>query len=67
MARKILEAHMALGYDPDLNVHVVKIRVLDWKGGVVERTYRIHIAELREALGMAFKVVKDEILKQMWR
>ena len=63
-AIKVAEVVAVVSYEPGPNTHLVNLQVR-WNGGKVQRSYRVHGTMWEEALSVAFRIVKDEIRKQV--
>ena len=61
---KVAEVIAVVNYEPDRNTHLVDLQVR-WSGGKVQRSYRVHGTMWEEALSVAFRIVGDEIKKQI--
>jgi len=63
-AIKVAEVIAVVSYEPGRNTHLVDLQVR-WSSGKVQRSYRVHGAMWEEALSVAFRIVRDEIKKQV--
>ena len=63
-AIKVAEVVAVVSYEPSRNAHLVDLQVR-WSGGKVQRSYRVHGAMWEEALSVAFRIVRDEIRRQI--
>ena len=61
---KVAEVIAVVNYEPDRNTHLVDLQVR-WSGGKVQRSYRVHGTMWEEALSVAFRIVRDEIRRQI--
>ena len=63
-AIKVAEVIAVVSYEPSRNTHLVDLQVR-WSGGKVQRSYRVHGTMWEEALSVAFRIVRDEIRRQI--
>ena len=63
-AIKVAEVIAVVSYEPARNTHLVDLQVR-WSGGKVQRSYRVHGAMWEEALSVAFRIVRNEIRRQI--
>jgi len=63
-AIKVAEVVAVVSYEPGFNTHLVDLQVR-WSGGKVQRSYRVHGTMWEEALSVAFRIVRDEIRRQI--
>jgi len=61
---KVAEVIAIVNFEPDKNTHLVDLQVR-WHGGNIRRSYRVHGTMWEEALGVAFRIVRDEIKRQI--
>ena len=64
-AIKVAEVVAVVSYEPDRNTHLVNLQVR-WSNGKVQ-SYRVHGTMWEEALSVAFRIVRDEIRRQIRR